>query len=61
MTAIGNWILGTLAGGLGLLALLAAARAQDDYVYAVGLIVAVACALFVMGAIKQTFDRANRE
>ncbi len=61
MTAIGNWILGSLAFGLGLLALLASARAHDDYVYAVGLIVAVGCGFFVMGAVKQTFDRADRQ
>lgn len=59
MAAIGNWILGVLATGLGLLALLVSARARDDYMYGVGLIVAVACGLFVMGAIKRSFDRAE--
>lgn len=60
MQAIGNWISGGIAMLLGLLALFIAARAEDDYVYSVGLVVAVACALFTMNMIKQAFDEAER-
>ncbi len=60
MTSIGNWVSGGIGMGLGLLALYVSAHARDDYIYSVGLIVAVACALFVMNMIKQAFDEAER-
>lgn len=60
MQAIGNWISGGIALLLGLLALFVSARAHDDYIYSVGLIVAIACALFVMNMVKQAFDEAER-
>lgn len=60
MQAIGNWISGGVALLLGLLALFISARAQDDYIYSIGLIVAVACALFVMNMIKQGYDEVER-
>lgn len=61
MQKIGNWVMGCLAGGLGLLALFVSSRAADDYVYGIGLIVAVACGLFVMSLLKQGFDQAERQ
>lgn len=60
MQVIGNWISGGIAMLLGLLALFISARAEDDYVYSVGLVVAVACGLFTMNMIKQAFDEAER-
>jgi len=59
MQKIGNWMMGGLAAGLGLLALFVSSRAADDYVYGIGLIVAVACGLFVMSLLKQGFDQAE--
>ncbi|SBW12327.1 exported hypothetical protein [uncultured Alphaproteobacteria bacterium] len=60
MRWIGNWISGGIGAALGLLGLFISAHARDDYVYAVGLIVAIACALFVMNMIKNAFDEAER-
>lgn len=60
MQAIGNWISGGIGAALGLLALFVSANARDDYIYAVGLIVAVACGLFVMNMIKNAYDEAER-
>jgi len=59
MQKIGNWVIGCFAVGLGLLALFVSSRAADNYVYGIGLIVAVACGLFVMSLLKQGFDQAE--
>ncbi|MBN2752706.1 MAG: hypothetical protein JXQ84_08365 [Rhodospirillaceae bacterium] len=59
MQTIGNWITGVLAAALGLLGLFVSSRAKDDYVYGIGLIVTVACALFVMSLLKRVFDQAE--
>lgn len=61
MRSIGNWISGGIGAALGLVGLFVSANARDDYIYSVGLIVAVACALFVMNMIKQAFDAAERQ
>jgi hypothetical protein len=59
MQSIGNWVLGSLATAMGLLGLFVSSRAKDTFIYSIGLVVAVACSLFVLNMVKQSFDDAE--
>lgn len=60
MQSIGNWIMGSMAAGMGLLGLFISSRAKDTFFYSIGLVVAVACSLFVLNMVKQAFDDAEK-
>ena len=57
LTHLGEWIVGAVTGALAIGGLFLAARATDDFMYGVGLIVFVSGVLFNFLQIKQAYDR----
>jgi len=58
--SLGNWLVGGFATVMGLLGLFISSRAQDTFIYSIGLVVAVGCSLFVLNMVKQAFDEAEK-
>jgi len=58
--SLGNWLVGGFATVMGLLGLFISSRAQDTFIYSIGIVVAVGCSLFVLNMVKQAFDEAEK-
>ena len=56
MGSIGQWVLGGVISILAIIALFFAAHAKDAAIHYTGLLIFVACVLFVMYQIKSAFD-----
>lgn len=59
MDDIGNWIIGGVAGILGVLGLFLASGAADRGMYLFGLLLFVFAVLFIFSRIKEAFDVAE--
>lgn len=59
MQTIGNWLAGGSAAVIGLLGLFMSSHAKDGFIYGIGLVVAVACVLFIMNTIMHATGKAE--